>query len=78
MIEKKKYKVRCIDNKPHHSWQTIQNLTPGKIYETTDSPHRDICITNDLNEYVNYSILRFEIVTLQEWRDEKLNEIGIV
>ena len=46
-------KIRCINNKPFHPSQTIQNLTIGKIYETYDNPEtilisNDVCTINDL------------------------------
>lgn len=74
---KTKYRIRCINNKPFHPSQTIQNLTIGKIYETYDNPLRDVCVINDLGIEFNYSMQRFEEVTLGEFREEKLKEIGI-
>ena len=74
---KTKYRIRCINNKPFHIAQEIQNLTIGKIYETYDNPLLDVCVINDLGIEYNYSMDRFEEVTLEEFREEKLKEIGL-
>ena len=72
---RKKYKIVCINNKPieGHS-DKIQNLTIGDIYETYDRPdYNDVCVINDVGNEVNYHSGRF--VTLEAWRDQKLNKI---
>ena len=74
---KTKCMLRCINNKPGSLSKKTQSLTIGKIYETYDQPYRDVCVINDLGNEVNYAIERFEVVTLQELREEKLKEIGI-
>ena len=73
-------KVVCI-SKPHHIW----SVTPGKIYDLyynkLQYKNNDIYIIDDkgdefifvdgLELYSNY------FITLEEWRELKLNEIGI-
>ncbi len=73
-------KVVCV-SKPHKIWK----ITPGKIYDlyynTLQYKHNDIYIIDDkgdkfifadgLKSYSNY------FLTLEEWRDKKLNELGI-
>ena len=64
----------CIDNKRYE-----QELTLNKVYNNRDSGYADsfcIVIKNDLgivSEY--YQPLRF--VTIDEWRELKLKELGI-
>ena len=78
MTIKKKYKVRCVDNRPYNPDQKIQNLTKGKVYETYDTPHSSsFTVVNNLGNEVNYLAERFEVITLEELREEKLKEIGI-
>jgi len=78
MTIKKKYKVRCVDNRPYGPGQSIQNLTKGKVYETYDTPNSSsFAVVNNLGNEVNYMAERFEVITLEELREEKLKEIGI-
>lgn len=77
-MRKNKIKIRCINNKPFHIDQDIQNLTIGKIYESCDHPDGNAVSTiNDLGNEVYYSMKRFELITLKEIREERLKEIGI-
>lgn len=73
-------KVVCV-SKPH-----IWSVTPGKIYDlyynTLQYKNNDIYIIDDngnrftfvgdLESYSDY------FISLEEWRDKKLNELGIV
>jgi hypothetical protein len=72
-MEKKIYKVVCVDNGPSLISNRIQNLTIGKVYETTDNLIYDIEVVNDLGNYVNYSSKRF--VDLEIWREMRINKI---
>ena len=75
-------KVVCV-SKPH-----IWSVTPGKIYDlyynkyTLQYKNNDICIIDDKGDeflFVNGLELYSEyFITLEEWRELKLNEIGIV
>ena len=73
-------KVVCIDN----STKPDLPLTIGKIYdvlllsidENPSSPvsiHYSICCDDGINR--NFHKSRF--ITLEEWRERKLNELGI-
>jgi hypothetical protein len=78
MTINKKYKVRCLNNRPLVDGGGIQNLIIGKIYETNDKPYSSyFAVVNDLGNEVCYSAERFEVITLEEFREEKLKEIGI-
>jgi hypothetical protein len=70
----KEYKWVCIDNKGQE-----EELTLNKFYTNIDSGYADsfcIVIKNDLgivSEY--YQPLKF--VSIDEWREMKLKELGI-
>jgi len=72
----KKFKVVCINNKPiKNKSPKTQNLTIGKVYETSEDPeiYGDLLVVNDVGESVNYFGGRF--ISLEKWREMKLNEI---
>ena len=76
-------KVVCIDNVKKGG--VILPLTIGKVYETSGGP--SLCwhglpaaaqytITSDTGELYDLATWRF--VSLDEWRERQLKEIGIV
>lgn len=74
---KEKFKIVCINNKPIKRVNgKAQNLTIGKVYETYDQLDLNligVCVINDIGNEVNYTSSRF--ITLEEWRECKLNKI---
>ena len=71
---RKSYQIVCINNKsiPGSGSGKIQSLTEGKVYQTYDRPdYNDVCVINDNGTEVNYSSSRF--ITIEEWRENKLN-----
>lgn len=73
------FKLRCINNAPFSPDQLIQNLTIGKIYETFDDPYKysSFLVVNDIGDEIQYLSSRFEVVTLQQLREDKLRNLGI-
>ena len=71
-------KLVCIDNSLRNSLSCF--LTIGKTYETTTDPnhmkHIGCGIVNDRGCLHYYAIDRF--IPLSEFRQKKLDEIGIV
>ena len=73
---RKSYKIVCVNNEPIPGSGSgkIQSLTEGKVYQTYDRPdYNDVCVINDKGVEVNYSSSRF--ITLEQWRETKLNKI---
>lgn len=76
-------KVVCIDDVTDilNFGDGIKELTYGKEYEIIEKYYqiewdrRQISIINDIGIKTEYRLSRF--VTLEEWRDNKLKEIGI-
>lgn len=71
-------KIVCIDIKSAIKTKTPISLTLNKVYtvvESKDPIHNAISLINDDNEKGEYWKERF--ITLQQWREQQLNEIGI-
>jgi hypothetical protein len=64
--------VFCIDSSDHGK---KQKLTYGKGYEIVTKGNLHIAIKNDSGVIGVYNLNRF--ITLKEWRDKKLKEIGL-
>lgn len=78
-------KMICIENKNHDVNIRNIKLTIGKFYEIEDKSYYFInnndkvrkscfCLTDDVNEFCNY-VPEELFKTLEEVRDEKLNQI---
>ena len=68
-------KIVCVDDKlKGYTKPTKISLTIGKVYETKGGPPAMYEVTCDDGVVRDYSISRF--VTLEEWREEKLNILG--
>lgn len=68
-------KVVCIDVSYERSGTGL-DLTLHKVYDTTSMSHPlsdAIYVINDIGENAEYYEGRF--ITLEEWREKKLNEI---
>ena len=73
-------KIICIDNNLKRSngssFKMLKlNLTIGKVYESTGGSPAMWSITCDDGVIREYSAGRF--VTLEEWREKQLKELGI-
>ena len=63
----------CISNRGPLSRSL--KLTVGKVYEATIDQHNNYSLSNDLGAFNIYPKKLF--TPLDEWRQEKLKEIGI-
>lgn len=72
-------KIVCIKtNAVIVNSKTPVSLTLNKVYTIVESPlpiHDTVFLINDDNEEGEYWKERF--ITLQQWREQQLNEIGI-
>ena len=66
-------KLVCIDNVKRNG--VILPLTIGKVYETSGGPAAQYTITSDTGELYDLATWRF--VSLEEWRERQLRELGI-
>lgn len=75
-------KLMCISNETSNwchlldgiSWPRLK-LTPGKVYEGNTDTHGNYVVVNDIGIKNVYSTKT--LIPLDEWRKEKLKEIGI-
>ena len=67
-------KLICISNSNRNDRLRL-NLTVGKVYDGEIDDWGSYIVRNDAGEINPYSKRTF--ITLDEWREEKLKEIGI-
>lgn len=70
-------KVICINDFKKSSLTGQHNgLRYGGVYDVVEINYSAIRIINDLDKQHTYKRSRF--MTLEEWREKQLNELGIV
>ncbi len=69
----------CISNRvldeTTNPLSRLLKLTVGKVYDVTIDQHKNYSLRNDIGAFNTYPKNLF--IPLDEWRKEKLKEIGI-
>lgn len=69
-------KVICISvNDPTMSNHCYGFITIGRVYETSGGPAAQYTIMSDIGDLYDLATWRF--VSLEEWRERQLKELGI-